>query len=87
MSLRNISMITKNLQTTAKCYVPKSSPTSTTIPVIRDASTTQCRRITTVINITSLKGYSPSPRTVHDKPIVICTDNEEVETVSEHIKV
>lgn len=87
MSLRNISMITKNLQKTAKCFVPKSSPTSTTIPVIRDASTTQSRRITTVVNITSLKGYSPVSKTVDDKPIVICTDNEEVETVSEHVKV
>ncbi|CAI4048084.1 hypothetical protein SUVZ_12G3370 [Saccharomyces uvarum] len=87
MSLRNISMVTKNLRLTAKCFTPKSSPTSTTIPVIKDASTTQYRRMATMNNFTSLKGYSSVFKTVHDKPIVICTDNEEVETVSEHVKV
>ncbi|CAI4035215.1 hypothetical protein SMKI_12G3640 [Saccharomyces mikatae IFO 1815] len=87
MSQKSISMIIKNLRATAKCYVPKSSPTSTTIPVIRDPSTTQCRRISSVNTLISKERYSPFSRNVHDKPVVICTDNEEVETVSEHVKV
>ncbi|EJS42566.1 YLR307C-A [Saccharomyces arboricola H-6] len=87
MSLRNVSILTKNLRLTPKCFTPKSSPTSTTIPVIRDSSITQCRRLTTANGTVSLKGYSQVSKTVHDKPIVISTDNEEVETVSEHVKV
>ncbi|CAI4046774.1 hypothetical protein SKDZ_12G3370 [Saccharomyces kudriavzevii ZP591] len=87
MTLRTISMITKSLRLTSKSFTPKSSPPSTTIPVIKEPGITQYRRMTTVNNIASLKGYSPVSKTVHDKPIVICTDNEEVETVSEHVKV
>lgn len=78
---RTFTQSIKALNTTSRCFVPKSTIKSTTFPTITKSNYSTVSRPVANYSIANAGNKDKRPT------VVISSDNDEVETVSDHIRV